>query len=319
MSIFMARTFAQTHRDLAESLIKLEAYSKSLEDKVSARTHDLKQKNEALQTALEDLHAAQDRLIQAEKMASLGQLTAGIAHEIKNPLNFVNNFSALTAKLVDELQEGLEEEGQRPKAGSLLAEIMADLKANALRIHEHGQRADGIVSAMMRHANPPTGERSSIAVNAFVREYVQLAFHSMKARSPDLEVEINTDLEEAVGSVVLNPQEMGRVLMNVLDNAFQAVHDRSKQGDSSYTPTVSVWTRRTDEHVAIAVTDNGPGIPVALRQKIFEPFFTTRPTGSGTGLGLSLSYDIVVRGHGGVLLLEDAAGKGATFTIQLPC
>ena len=275
---------------------------------------------ESLERSLHDLRVAQDRLVQQEKLASLGQLTAGIAHEIKNPLNFVNNFSELAVELTDELDEEIEANLGRPLndvAGEFRI-LLGDLKLNASKIREHGQRADGIVRAMMQHARGEEGQREAVDLNALIEEYVALAYHGQRAQVADFNVEIETDLDEEVGEVEVVPQEIGRVLLNLLGNAFDAVHGQRQRADGPYTPKVSVSTRQVDNAVEIRVADNGPGIQKNLRRKIFEPFFTTKPTGSGTGLGLSLSYDIVTHGHGGTLAVKSEEGQGAAFIVTLP-
>jgi predicted ATPase/signal transduction histidine kinase len=287
-----------------------------MEHKVEERTEELKRRNGDLQAAVLHLKTTQAQLIQSEKMASLGQLTAGIAHEIKNPLNFVNNFAELNAELATELATELE---QRPDAR--LADVkdtFTYLKLNADKIREHGERADSIVRSMMQHASGAAGERQKADVNALVEEYVSLAYHGIRAQQRDLQVVIERDYDPSVGAVEMLPQEMGRVFVNLLNNAFYAVRDKQLKADGAYTPSVSVSTRRQGDHVRILVRDNGPGIPPAVSNKIFVPFFTTKPPGSGTGLGLSMSYDIVVHGHRGMLAVESAEGGGATFIVTLP-
>ena len=257
-----------------------------------------------------DLRAAQAQLVHQEKMASLGALTAGIAHEIKNPLNFINNFAALTRELVGELEEETDPEE--------IEALLADLALNAAKIEEHGKRADGIVRAMMQHARGGSRERETVDLNALVAEYVDLAYHGKRAQTPDFNAEIEEDLDAAVGKVEVVPQEIGRVLLNLIGNAFDAVYEQAARVNGQYVPTVTVSTRRVGEAVEIRVEDNGPGIAEDVRAKIFEPFFTTKPTGSGTGLGLSLSYDIVTQGHGGALTVEREAGQGVAFVVTLP-
>ncbi len=275
-------------------------------------------KHRELDEAYNELKTTQAQLIHSEKMASLGQLTAGIAHEIQNPLNFVNNFAALSADLAQELAEELDrhEARQVAEVREDLADILADLQANAERINQHGQRADGIVRRMMQHASGATGEREPTDVNASLDEYVNLAYHGKRAQQTGFTCEIDRDYDGDVGTVSLVPQEMGRVFLNLLGNAFDAVQEHAAKIDGS--PTVKVSTRLVDGKIEIRVSDNGPGIPTDIEDKIFEPFFTTKPTGSGMGLGLSLSYDIVTQGHGGTLTVESKAGEGATFVITLP-
>ncbi|MBT8399377.1 MAG: GAF domain-containing protein, partial [Rhodothermia bacterium] len=273
-----------------------------------------------LNNTLQDLRAAQDRLVQSEKMASLGQLTAGIAHEIKNPLNFVNNFAAVSAELTEELVEEIEKNKDKKLAevAEELREILSDLKINANLINEHGKRADGIVKSMLQHSRGDEGEQMLTDVNTLLDEYVNLAYHGMRASDSDFNSSIERDYDESAGSVMMVPQEIGRVLINLLNNAFYAVNERAKSSTDGYDPTVSVWTKRTAAGVSIGVKDNGTGIPESVKVKIFEPFFTTKPTGLGTGLGLSMSYEIVSKGHGGDLKVESKAGEYTHFVISLP-
>ncbi|MEM6286068.1 MAG: two-component regulator propeller domain-containing protein [Bacteroidota bacterium] len=273
--------------------------------------------NTRLEASLRDLHATQDQLVQSEKLASLGQLTAGIAHEIKNPLNFVNNFADLSVDLADELRQELHEAGDRPVAAILddLGPILDDLAENARRIHEHGQRADQIVRAMLLHSRGGAGERARVDVNRFVDEYANLAYHGARASDADFQLDLVRDLGDDVGEVEIVPQELGRVLINLLTNAFHAVKLKRAEG---FTPTVTLRTRCADNEVTLEMSDNGTGIPEAVRHRIFEPFFTTKATGEGTGLGLSLAHDIVTQVHGGRMSVSSVEGEGTTFTIVLP-
>lgn len=259
---------------------------------------------------VEELKATQQQLVQQEKLASLGALTAGIAHEIKNPLNFVNNFAALSRELVDELEEISDPHEVRA--------IVADLRTNAVKIEEHGRRADSIVRSMMQHARGGSAERQDIALNAFVDEYIDLAWHGRRATAPDFNIHLVRDFGENVGTADVVPQDLGRVLINLLSNAFDAVSEQKARLDGEYVAQVTVSTCRTAEGVEIRVSDNGPGIPEDVRARIFEPFFTTKPTGSGTGLGLSMSYDIITLGHGGTLEVESLPSRGAAFVVRLP-
>ena len=270
----------------------------------------LEAKNEEVEAALADLRATQQQLIHSEKMASLGVLTAGIAHEIKNPLNFINNFAALSRELVDEL-----EATTTPAERQVL---LADLKASAEKIEAHGRRADDIVRSMMQHAHGGSHQRERVDFNRFVNEYVDLARHGKRAQQPDFNVEILREYDESVGRVAVVPQEMGRVLINLLTNAFDAVAERLLWAKESYAPQVRIATQHSDHQVELRVEDNGPGISPEVKARIFEPFFTTKPAGSGTGLGLSMSYDIVTQGHGGTLEVESEEGHGAVFVVTLP-
>jgi len=271
---------------------------------------------EDLQSTLSTLQSTQDRLIQSEKMASLGQLTAGIAHEIKNPLNFVNNFSDVTSELADELFGELElaRKELSPDRAAEFESLITNLKLNAQKIAEHGKRADAIVKNMLEHSKVGEGERSPTDLNELLDEYITLAIHGLEARGGE-HVEVKREFDRAVGRVDLVPQDMGRVFMNLLGNAFDALNEAGAVGSL---PTVTVTTAKLEDGVEIRVADNGPGIPPKVRAKIFEPFFTTKPTGSGTGLGLSMSYDIVTKGHGGTLDVVSEEGKGATFIVRLP-
>ena len=297
---------------------------------VSEANAKLEAANTRLETSLESLKATQTQLIQSEKLASLGQLTAGIAHEIKNPLNFVNNFADLSVDLAAELREELDAAGTRPVADVMpeLGPLLDDLRDNARRIHEHGQRADRIVRAMLLHSRGGSVERARVDVNRFVEEYANLSFHGARANDPDFTVELVRDFadgEHAAGEAEVVPQELGRVLINLLTNAFHAVAERAKTGEPGYAPVVTVHTRREPssvqtggEVIEIALVDNGPGISEAVLARIFEPFFTTKPTGEGTGLGLSLAHDIVAQVHGGSLGVESTPGVGTRFTIRIP-
>ena len=281
-------------------------------DEVQARTRELAQ-------SLEDLRKAQDRLIQSEKLASLGQLTAGIAHEIKNPLNFVNNFSALSRELIDELRELVAkaplDDADREEAQELIGMIDANLD----KVETHGKRADSIVKNMLLHSREGSGERTSVNVNAMVEEALNLAYHGARAEKSGFKVTIEKALDPDAGSVDLYAQEMTRVLLNLISNGFYATTKRAQgEPDGTYEPTLAASTRNLGDRVEIAIQDNGTGIPDAVKAKIFNPFFTTKPAGEGTGLGLSLSYDIVVKQHGGTLEVSTEPGAFTRFAIVLP-
>ncbi len=270
-------------------------------------------------TARDSLRTAQDQLVQARRMASLGQLTAGIAHEIKNPLNFVNNFAQLLVDLVRELREELGEHRDRP-AGEALDEtgdLLDDIALNASKIAEHGKRADATVRAMLLHARSNDDQRQPTDLNALVEQYVGLAYHGMRAAETRFNAALDLDLDPAVGRVEVVPQEIGRVLINLLSNAFYATHEKAET-DETFKPVVGLQTKAQEDEVEIRVADNGGGMPEAVRARIFEPFFTTKPVGAGTGLGLSLSYEIVTRGHGGTMGVETEEGEGTTFVVTLP-
>ncbi|WP_022824203.1 ATP-binding protein [Hymenobacter norwichensis] len=294
---------------------RIEAQNMELERLVSERTVALTQQTEELRYTLTELKTTQAQLIQAEKMASLGELTAGIAHEIQNPLNFVNNFSEVSAELVQELEEECQKAERDPE---LENELLADLKLNLQKITHHGQRASSIVRGMLEHSRASTGERSPADLNALCDEYLRLAYHGLRAKDKTFNATLETHFDPNLGQVEVISQDVGRVLLNLLTNAFYAVQQRQKRQETGYYPTVTVSTRRTSEGSEIRVRDNGLGIPESVKQKIFQPFFTTKPTGEGTGLGLSLSYDIITQGHNGTLTVDSEEGRGTEFVIVLP-
>jgi len=269
--------------------------------------------------ALRDLRLTQAQLIHSEKMASLGQLTAGIAHEIKNPLNFINNFAELNVRLTDDLAKMLRSQFELASAEDVdrLENIVTYLHVNNEKIEEQGKRADAIIRSMMLHARGTSGDRRAVEVNALVEEYVNLAYKGAHARPPDLTISVERDYADDAGEVAVAPQELGRVLINLLTNAFDAVLEK-RSTNGRYVPVVRVGTRRVADSVEIRIKDNGTGIPSSVLPKIFDPFFTTKPVGKGTGLGLSISYDVVVHGHGGRLHVENDEGRGATFVVTLP-
>ena len=272
-----------------------------------------------VELALHELKSTQSQLIQSEKMASLGELTAGIAHEIQNPLNFVNNFSEVNRELIDELQAGL-------KSGNIdeAMAISGDIRENEEKINHHGKRADAIVKGMLQHSRTSSGQKESIDINALCDEYVRLAYHGLRAKDKSFNARFDTRFDEQVGMVSAVPQDIGRVILNLINNAFYAVNEKAGKGIPGYEPTVTVSTKAVEaaagrkKSVLITVEDNGGGIPEAIRDKIFQPFFTTKPTGQGTGLGLSLAYDIVTKGHGGELKVETREGEGTSFLISIP-
>ena len=272
----------------------------------------LQEQKEKIETTLSQLKSTQSQLIQSEKMASLGELTAGIAHEIQNPLNFVNNFSEVSNELLDEMKtefkKGDAEEGFA---------IADDIKQNLEKILHHGKRADAIVKGMLQHSQSSSGKKEPTDINALADEYLHLAYHGLRAKDKSFNAALKTDFDESIGNINIIPQDIGRVILNLITNAFYVVNEKSKQNIAGYEPTVSVSTKREGNKVLIAVKDNGNGIPQKILDKIFQPFFTTKPTGQGTGLGLSLSYDIV-KAHGGVLRVETKEGEGSEFIIQLP-
>jgi signal transduction histidine kinase len=277
-----------------------------------------KQKNETDQQrakaeqALTELKLTQTQLIHSEKMASLGELTAGIAHEIQNPLNFVNNFSDVNSELLEELKMEAEK-------GNLVAvkAIAGDLVNNEGKINHHGKRADAIVKGMLQHSRTSSGQKEPTDINKLADEYLKLSYQGFRAKDKSFNATIATQFDQTIGTVDIIPQEIGRVILNLINNAFYAVNERSKQGVPGYEPTVTVSTKRNSGIVAISIKDNGLGIPQKVLDKIFQPFFTTKPTGQGTGLGLSLAYDIV-KAHGGEIKVETKEGEGTEFIIILP-
>ncbi|MDX2071819.1 MAG: ATP-binding protein [Haliscomenobacter sp.] len=326
----------------AETIKIQQEANQQLEQKVQERTHQLHETNEELELSIEQinvknqelgetlntLRSTQAQLIQSEKLASLGELTAGIAHEIQNPLNFVNNFAEVSVEMLDEMKEEI-------KAGNT-SEVIAiadDLEQNLSKINHHGQRASAIVKGMLEHSRASTGVKEPTDLNALADEFLRLAYHGLRAKDNNFNATLETHFDPNLPKVSVIPQDIGRVLLNLINNAFYAVAERSRstvqQRDVEtlhatslqhppYQPTVSVSTKRLENAIEIRVEDNGNGIPEGIKEKIFQPFFTTKPTGQGTGLGLSLAYDIVTKGHGGVLEVESKTGDGTTFTIQLP-
>ena len=278
------------------------------------RNNVQKQKaNLKIEKAYEELKTTQTQIIQKEKMASLGELTAGIAHEIQNPLNFVNNFSEVSTELIEELREEIKAD----RKDDALA-IADDLNQNLQKISQHGSRASSIVKGMLEHSRSSTGEKQLTELNKLADEYLRLAYHGLRAKDKDFNAELITHFDQQIGQVDVAPQEIGRVLLNLFNNAFYAVQQRQKEGRQGYQPTVTVTTEGHDNRVEIRVRDNGMGIPKDIKEKIFQPFFTTKPTGQGTGLGLSLSYDIITKGHGGTIDVNTKVGEGTEFIISLP-
>jgi two-component system, NtrC family, sensor kinase len=307
--------FSQRHIELVQTFADQAVIAISnveLFQQVQERTRELSQ-------SLDDLRTAQDRLIQTEKLASLGQLTAGIAHEIKNPLNFVNNFSALSAELVDELDETLVPAPLDQKMRDDVGELTGMLKSNLEKVVQHGKRADSIVKNMLQHSREGSGERRSADINALVGESLNLAYHGARAEKPDFAITLKHDLDPNAGALELYPQEITRALLNLISNGFYAATRRKAENvNGAFEPVLSAATRNLGETVEIRIRDNGPGIPPEVREKMFNPFFTTKPTGEGTGLGLSMTHDIVVKQHGGRIDVETKPGAFTEFIITLP-
>lgn len=286
------------------------------------REQELSAAKERAEQALQDLKRAQNSLVQAEKLALLGQLVAGIAHEIKNPLNFVNNFSSLSVELLQELKEALEDapaQGDAAARGEI-EDILATLTANLRKIGEHGARADSIVKSMLAHSREGPAERRPVDINALVEESLNLAYHGARAQDQNFNVTLRRDFDPAAGTVEIIPQDVSRALLNLFSNSFYATHLRRKaSNDPTYEPMVTATTRRIENAVEICVHDNGTGIPIDVVEKIFTPFFTTKPPGEGTGLGLSLSYDIIVHAHEGTFDVQSREGEFTQFTLRIPC
>jgi signal transduction histidine kinase len=305
----------------------LKRENQELEEKISERTQQLSNANkelseqqeeiitqrDRLSETVDELKTTQQQLIQSEKLASLGELTAGIAHEIQNPLNFVNNFSEINMELIDEMREELNK-GEKDEVIAL----SEDIKQNLDKIRHHGKRADAIVKNMLQHSRNNSSQREPTDINALADEYFRLSYHGLRAKDKSFNSEMVTELGENIPKIDVISQDIGRVLLNLFNNAFYAVQQKKKALGDSYKPEVMVSTAINNDYVEIRVKDNGIGIPDAVKEKILQPFFTTKPTGEGTGLGLSLSYDIVVKGHGGKLDIHSREGEGSEFIISLP-
>ncbi|WP_353485350.1 ATP-binding protein [Haliscomenobacter sp.] len=321
LAIYFAYTFGKTSQFLLLKLSEVQrlstekqtilaAQNETLERQVTTRTAELNQ-------SLETLKATQAQLIEREKLASLGELTAGIAHEIQNPLNFVNNFAEVSTELIDEMTDELGKGNQ-----SEVQAISQDLKQNLEKINYHGKRASSIVKNMLEHSRTNAGHKESTDINALIDECLRLSYHGMRGQFRNFQADYGLNLASHLPTTKVVKQDLGRVLLNLFNNAFYAVHERMKQMEGTqphdYVPKVSASTSKLKNGIEIRIKDNGTGIPEALKNKIFQPFFTTKPTGEGTGLGLSLSYEIITKGHGGSLSIESTEGMGTTFIIELP-
>jgi len=318
IAIYLGFAFGKRSQSLRLNLERVHKLSKEKESILAKQNETLetqvKERTASLNQSLENLKATQSQLIQSEKMASLGELTAGIAHEIQNPLNFVNNFAEVSNELVDEMNEELNK-GDIEEAKA----ISEDIKQNLEKITHHGKRADGIVKGMLQHSRTGTGKTEPTDINKLTDEYFRLAYHGLRAKDKSFNATLETNCDDTIGKINVVPQDIGRVILNLFTNAFYAVDEKKKQeGNSNFSPKVSVSTKLNKNNVEISVKDNGNGIPKKVLDKIFQPFFTTKPTGQGTGLGLSMSYDIITKGHGGELKVETQEGTGTTFSISLP-
>ncbi len=330
----------QYHKDIQESYSReqqaLTLQNELLEKRVDERTAELIEQKEALETSINNLKATQLQLVQKEKMASLGELTAGIAHEIQNPLNFVNNFSEVNNELLHEMEEYLNKENLTATGKENIQSVVAMITDNLIKITHHGKRADDIVKGMLLHSRSSKGEKEPTDINAIAWEYFRLSYHGLRAKDKSFNATMKTDLDESLstpeGKINVIPQEIGRVLLNLFNNAFYSVTEKNKllHADQShdllekhYQPTVFLSTKKLkdsshNDKVEIKVRDNGMGISQQVIDKIFIPFFTTKPSGQGTGLGLSLSYDIVTKGHQGEMKAETKVGELTEFIITLP-
>jgi signal transduction histidine kinase len=281
-------------------------------DEVQARTRELAK-------SLEDLRTTQDRLVQTQKLASLGQLTAGIAHEIKNPLNFINNFSGLSAEMIDELREAMKDLSLNDTKRDEITELMDTLRGNLDKVVQHGKRADAIVKNMLRHSRESSGEHRSVDINTLVQESLNLAWHGARAEKPDFEITLKQSLDPTAGAADIFPQDITRALLNLISNGFYAATKRrAEMSGGGYEPVLNASTKNLGDHVEISIRDNGIGIPPDVKEKMFDPFFTTKPTGEGTGLGLSISHDIIVKQHGGAIEVDTQPGKFTEIRVILP-
>ena len=272
--------------------------------------------NRKIEKAYAELKSTQSQLIQSEKMASLGELTAGIAHEIQNPLNFVNNFSEVNKELIEEMKsERMKDKSERND--ELEMQLLDDIEKNVEKISHHGKRADAIVKGMLQHSRMSSGHKELTDINALCDEYLRLAYHGLRAKDKSFNVNFRTEFDPTVGKINIVAQEIGRVILNLVNNAFYAVNEKKRLGAINYEPLVIVSTKKLNGKVEIGVADNGNGIPKDLIDKIFQPFFTTKPPGQGTGLGLSLAYE-VVKVHGGEIEVKTREGEGTRFAVELP-
>jgi two-component system NtrC family sensor kinase len=284
-----------------------------LESLVQERTVELRKQKDELQETVKELKSTQNQLIQSEKMASLGELTAGIAHEIQNPLNFVNNFSEVSMELVDEMEEELNK-GDTAEAMA----IANDIKQNLEKIRHHGRRADGIVKGMLQHSRASSGQKEPTDINTLADEYLRLAYHGLRAKDKSFNADLVTHFDSTLPKANMVPQDVGRVLLNLFTNAFYAVQQKQKTIGAEFKPTVEVTTSAEKKFIIVKVKDNGTGIPEHIKGKIMQPFFTTKPTGEGTGLGLSMSYDIIVKAHSGTIDINTKEGEYTEFIVKIP-
>jgi signal transduction histidine kinase len=309
--IYVGNTVPLEPEDLQSVKLLAEAFAIAY-----ARYDDFKELETAktkVEETLTDLKAAQSQLIQSEKMASLGELTAGVAHEIQNPLNFINNFAEVNMELTEEMSADLTEN----KIDDALA-LSSHIAENMQKIVFHGKRADSIVKNMLQHSRKSSGQKEPVDLNALINEYLRLSYHGLRAKDKSFNAAIEANLDASIDKVLLLPQDIGRVLLNLFNNAFYSVMEKKKQLNGTFEPSVNVRTFKSGNFVKIFIHDNGLGIPEKMLDKIFQPFFTTKPTGEGTGLGLSMSFDIIAKGHGGTINVNTKQGEFAEFEISLP-
>jgi len=322
LSVYLASEFAFASKSLAAQLVAVKQLSARTLAQEQEKQQILSTQNETLEKQVTErtaeLKASQNQLIQKEKLASLGELTAGIAHEIQNPLNFVNNFSELSVELIGELKSPLTPDGGIREGEKVDMELLADVVQNLEKINLHGKRASSIVKGMLEHSRQSTGEQALTDINQLADEYLRLAYQGLRSKNQDFNCDLITNFDPNPSNIEVVPQDIGRVLLNLLNNAFYAVNERVKKGEPNYQPKVTVATKVADNQLQIQVKDNGTGISETIKAKIFQPFFTTKPTGEGTGLGLSLAYDIVTKGHGGTIEVESTEGERTTFIVKLP-
>ncbi|OGU80554.1 MAG: hypothetical protein A2W11_08515 [Ignavibacteria bacterium RBG_16_35_7] len=329
MSIYLARSSSQTNKNLETQLAAVKQLSEEAIEKektaakLAVETQLVRAENERktqeleyakeIEKAYTELKSTQAQLIHSEKMASLGELTAGIAHEIKNPLNFINNFSEISTELLDELKTELQNHNTEEIIG-----IAESLKQNLDKINQHGKRADSIVKGMLMHSRGTSGEKVLTNINDLLDQYVILAYHGLRAKDKEFNITIEKEYDDSIGKINIIPQDISRVFLNVINNACYAANQKRLKEDKHFSPVLKVSTKNLEKIVEIRIRDNGDGIPKSIREKLFNPFFTTKPTGEGTGLGLSLSYDIIVKQHAGEIKFESEEGEFTEFIITLP-
>jgi two-component system, NtrC family, sensor kinase len=319
-AILVSRTEPMRAFDAAEQrLLQTFAGQAVIAIQNAALFHEAQTRTRELSASLDELRTAQDRLVQTEKLASLGQLTAGIAHEIKNPLNFVNNFSALSAELTDELNDLLKPAPLSDRMREEIDELTGMLKDNLQKVVQHGKRADSIVKNMLLHSREGSGEHRPTDINALLDESLNLAYHGARAEKSGFNITLQRDFDANAGAIEMFPQEITRAFLNLISNGFYAATRRKLENDDAgFEPVLVAMTRNLGDTVEIRIRDNGTGIPAKVREKMFNPFFTTKPAGEGTGLGLSMSHDIIVKQHGGTIDVATEAGQFTEFTVVLP-